>query len=230
MGKRLVLWDIDKTLLDVDRIGFEVFSTAFAAFSGLTDHIDTRGPGRTEWQWFNETCEANGLQGRAGEFALFLEAQDAEFTRRADELTARGRILPGAQEALRRCADDPDVVSSLLTGNTRANALRKLSAFGLDHLVDIGLGGYGDDHWDRPRLVGIARERVYEATGVQFTPDTTVLVGDAPNDVRAAREGGARIVAVATGISDAAALRAAGAATVLPDLSDTGAVLEAVLG
>ncbi|GAA2016265.1 hypothetical protein GCM10009799_50560 [Nocardiopsis rhodophaea] len=93
-----------------------------------------------------------------------------------------------------------------------------------------GLGAYGDDHMDRPELVSIARRRVYERIGVQFTPATTVLVGDNANDIRAAQEGGARIVAVATGDTDAATLRSLGADTVLDDLSDTEAVLDALLG
>ncbi|WP_158562814.1 HAD family hydrolase [Marinitenerispora sediminis] len=230
MGQRLVLWDIDKTLLDVDGFGFEVFSHAFARFTGLSDHTDTRGPGRTEWQWFNETLAANGLTEWPGDFARFQEINEAEFAARGAEMHASGRVLTGAREVLERCAAAPDIMSSLLTGNSRRNAEHKLRVFGLDHLVDTAVGGYGDDHPDRPELVHVARRRVYEATGLAFTPDTTVLVGDSPNDVRAAVEGGARIVAVATGLSDAAALRAAGATTVLPDLSDTEAVLDLLLG
>ncbi|GAA3763609.1 haloacid dehalogenase-like hydrolase [Salinactinospora qingdaonensis] len=230
MGKRLVLWDIDKTLLDVDDIGFEIFSAAFARFTGLTDHIDTRGPGRTEWRWFNETLDANGLTATPGDFSRFLELQHAEFSARASELTMRGRILPGAKEVLHRCANEADIVSSLLTGNTRANAELKLTTFDLHELVSFPFGGYGDDHPERCELVHIARRRVYESTGVEFTPDTTVLIGDSPNDIRAAHDGGARVVAVATGVTDAATLQAAGATVVVPDLSDTDAVMSAVLG
>lgn len=230
MGKHLVLWDIDKTLIDVDGFGAEVFSAAFARFSGLAAHTDTSGPGRTEWQWFHETQLANGLVPTDESFARFLTVHDAMFEARTAELAQRGRVLPGAAELLQRCAADPDTVSSLLTGNTRSNAERKLAAFGLDQYVDFPLGAYGDDHMDRPELVGIARNRVQEATGTAFTADTTVLVGDSPNDVRAALYGGARIVAVATGLVGAAELRAAGAATVLADLADTEAVLRELRG
>jgi phosphoglycolate phosphatase-like HAD superfamily hydrolase len=228
VGKRLVLWDIDKTLLDVDGIGREVFAAAFAAHTGLAEHTVTRGPGRTEWQWFHDTALANGIEPAEGEFAAFLDVQDRVYAERAADLAARGRVLPGAREALLRCADDPDTVSSLLTGNARRNAERKLAAFGLDGLVDFAAGGYGDDHMDRPELVRVARRRVAERTGVEFTADTTVLVGDSPNDVLAALHGGARIVAVATGATAPDALRALGAHTVLADLTDTDAVLAAL--
>ncbi|GLU47639.1 haloacid dehalogenase-like hydrolase [Nocardiopsis ansamitocini] len=230
MGKRLVLWDIDKTLIDVEGIGWSVFCTAFTAFSGMPDHVTTRGPGRTEWQWFTDTLAANGLSHRADEFPEFLRLEDLEFRHNRDRLRTRGRVLPGARRVLERCARESDVVSSLLTGNARANARHKLNALGLEHLVEFDLGGYGDDHWERPELVEIAQRRVQEATGVAFGSGTTVLVGDTPNDVRAALEGGAQIVAVATGLADAAALRAAGATVVLDDLCDTDAVLSALLG
>ncbi|MEY9215483.1 HAD family hydrolase [Thermobifida halotolerans] len=229
MGERLVLWDIDKTLVDVESVGGSVFSAAFTAFSGLDDYVPSRGPGRTEWQWFLDTLAVNNLTHLAEGFPRFLRLQDVEFRRRATELRARGRVLPGAREALERCAASPDVLSSLLTGNAVGNAHHKLQAFGLESLVETRLGGYGDDHWNRSELVGIARRRVHEATGLEFTPATTVLVGDTPNDVRAALEGGARVVAVATGYCDADTLRAAGATTVLDDLSDTEAVMEALL-
>ncbi|WP_046472018.1 HAD family hydrolase [Allosalinactinospora lopnorensis] len=230
MGTLLVLWDIDKTLLDVDGVGFEIFSSAFAEFSGIPQHKDTRGPGRTEWRWFHDTLLANELQVTEECFPRFLRLQDAQFEARAADITQRGRVLPGVPEILRYCADTSDVVSSLLTGNARRNAERKLRAFGLDHFVDFDLGGYGDDHMERGELVEIARRRVYERTGTQFTPATTVIVGDTPNDVRAALDGGARAVAVATGVTAAADLRAAGADVILDDLADTEAVLEALLG
>jgi phosphoglycolate phosphatase-like HAD superfamily hydrolase len=105
----------------------------------------------------------------------------------------------------------------------------KLGAFGLDTLVDLEIGAYGSDHRQRGRLVGIALEKHEHKHGTRLAPHDVVLVGDTPLDVAAAREGGARAVAVATGPFGADELLAAGADAVLPDLRDTGAVVEAVL-
>ncbi|WP_344162864.1 HAD family hydrolase, partial [Nocardiopsis rhodophaea] len=140
VGKRLVLWDIDKTLLDVDGVGFEIFSAAFAEYSGLTEHQETRGAGRTEWRWFHDTLLANSVDPADDGFARFLDVQDRLFAARTADLVERGRVLAGAERVLRHCAGDSDIVSSLLTGNTRRNAERKLAAFGLDDLVDFSLG------------------------------------------------------------------------------------------
>ncbi|GAA4966686.1 hypothetical protein GCM10023238_38110 [Streptomyces heliomycini] len=74
---------------------------------------------------------------------------------------------------------------SVLTGNIDANARVKLSAFGLDSLLDLPVGAYGADADLRPDLVAVARERVQRLRGVRAdTP--TVLVGDTPRDVEAA--------------------------------------------
>ncbi|MDT0301581.1 HAD family hydrolase [Streptomonospora wellingtoniae] len=229
MGKRLVLWDVDQTLLDIGRLGAEIFSASFAACTGLSEHAATRGPGRTDWLAFDETCLANGVDPSEEAFRRFTAAQEAGAEEKYASITGLGRVLPGVPEIMRSCAEHPDVVSSLLTGNTRRTAELKLAALGLDGLVDTALGGYGDDRRDRPELVGVARERVHRATGTSFTPDTTVLVGDTLNDVRAAQLGGARMVAAATGSASAADLRAAGAEAVFDDLSDTGAVLAELL-
>jgi phosphoglycolate phosphatase len=81
----------------------------------------------------------------------------------------------------------------------------------------------------RGELVAIARAKTTRKHGVEVPPDRVVLVGDTPLDVAAAREGGARAVGVATGPYDAAALLKAGADAVLPDLSDSEVVVDAVL-
>lgn len=225
MGKRLVLWDIDKTLLDVDAVGADSFAAAFTEFTGLERFVTTHGPGRTEWQWFRDTCEANGLDDPGDWFPRFRDLQTRELRRRTAEMCERGRVLAGAREVLHRCAEDPDIVPSLLTGNSAANARLKLEVFDLARYVEFEWGAYGDDHPERAELVSIARRRVRRHSGVHFTADTTVLVGDSPNDVTAALVGGAKILAVATGLVDAAGLSAAGAPAVLPDLSDADEVM-----
>src|SRR5262249_38697276 len=108
-----------------------------------------------------------------------------------------------------------------------ANGRAKVAAFDLDRGLDFALGGYGDDHEVRAELVGVARARAAARFGA---PPDLVLVGDTPRDIEAGRLGGARCVAVATGVFDVAALAAEGADAVLPDLRDTAAVVRAVTG
>ncbi|MFD2797411.1 HAD hydrolase-like protein [Promicromonospora vindobonensis] len=104
----------------------------------------------------------------------------------------------------------------------------KLAMFGLDEGLDWDCGGLGFDARQRPDLVAIAQARARAKHGVAFDASNTVLIGDTINDVHAGTRGGAKVVAVLTGGVDAAALTAAGASTVLPDLTDAAAVVSAV--
>jgi phosphoglycolate phosphatase len=131
--------------------------------------------------------------------------------------------------------DDRDrrVHQSVLTGNIRPVAEVKLSAVGLREALDLCIGAYGDDHEVRTELVQVARRRACAVHGTSpddFDGAATVLVGDTPLDIEAALAAGARAIGVATGPVQAADLLAAGAHAVLPDLTDTQAVLRALLG
>jgi phosphoglycolate phosphatase-like HAD superfamily hydrolase len=165
-----------------------------------------------------------------------VDAFVAELARRAPGLqatfAARGHALPGAEAALKAVAllGPGSAVQSALTGNVRPIAEAKLAAFGLDGYLDLGVGAYGEEHEVRAELVGLARSRASAAYGREFGGPATVLVGDTPLDVAAAAGTGARSVAVATGGSTVAELAAAGADAVLPDLTDTAAVLTALTG
>jgi phosphoglycolate phosphatase-like HAD superfamily hydrolase len=121
----------------------------------------------------------------------------------------------------------------VVTGNIRLLAEVKLAALGLRNGLDLCIGAYGDDHEDRTELVQVARRRaaaVHGRTPAAFAGTSTVVIGDTPLDVTAALAADARAVGVATGSYPIADLRAAGAHAVLPDLTDTDAVLKALLG
>ena len=186
--------------------------------------------GRTERAIIRDTLAISGISDPRAQVDAFV----AELGRRApglrEEFAARGHALPGAVAALATVAalGARAAVQSVLTGNVRPVAEAKLAAFGLDGYLDLAIGAYGEEHEIRAELVHLARARAAAAYGRDFRGPATVLVGDTPLDVAAAAETGARSVAVATGGSTAAELAAAGADRVLPDLTDTAAVLAAL--
>jgi phosphoglycolate phosphatase len=121
---------------------------------------------------------------------------------------------------------------SVLTGNIRSVAEVKLAALGLREWLDLCIGAYGDDHEDRTELVHVARRRaaaVHGRSAAEFGGTATVVIGDTPLDISAALAAGARAVGVATGSYSADDLAVAGADAVLPDLTDTVAVLRTLL-
>ncbi|GAA1579347.1 haloacid dehalogenase-like hydrolase [Actinomadura kijaniata] len=222
----LVLWDVDHTLIETGGVGREIFADAFAHAVGRPMEQMAEVSGRTEPDIFRETAELHGVEVDQELFEKFAEQLAKGYEERAEEMRQRGRALPGAAEALEALAADPRVAQSVLTGNIRPAAETKLRVFGLDRRIDFEAGAYGSDDGVRPRLVTIAQRRAAERYGMVFDAATTVLIGDTPSDVATGREGGARVIAVASGKSTADELRDAGADLVLEDLVDLEALRE----
>jgi phosphoglycolate phosphatase-like HAD superfamily hydrolase len=231
---RLVLWDIDGTLVQAGQVGRDIFAEAFLAVFGRAPDEVAAGAlamaGRTDHEIALDFLASHRIAGAETHLPAFSQALVAALAAKQAVIRERGRALPGAEAALAALGERPDVVQSLLTGNVEPNAVVKLAAFGLEGYLDVEVGGFGSDHRHRPSLVGVARRKAERKYGVAFDGDATVLVGDTPLDVAAGRDGGARVVAVATGPYGVEELEATGADAVLPDLRDTDRVLAAILG
>ncbi|MBA9002820.1 HAD family hydrolase [Thermomonospora cellulosilytica] len=227
--RTLVLWDIDHTLLSIDGLTAEVYATAHRRVTGQNLRALPDMPGKTERAIITETLHLNQITPTEELVDAFADIVAEQYAARIQEIRTRGRTLPGAHAAMQALAAEPQVIQSALTGNMRPIAEMKLAAFGLDEHLDLRVGAYGMDGITRPPLVDLARQRTAAVYGEIVDADHTVLIGDTPLDVKAGHLGGARVVAVATGVSDETALRAAGAELVLADLTDTTAVVEAVL-
>lgn len=226
----LVLWDVDHTLIENSGVNKETYAYAFELLTGRPAECPARTDGRTEPEIMRDMLARHGIEPTAEHVARMPEALEAATSAKAASLRERGYELPGARDALAAFQAMPGIVQSILTGNTRRNALTKLSAFGLDAYLDFEVGGYGSDDEVRANLVGVACERASAKYGVKFDEKSTVLIGDTPRDVQAGRDGGAYVVAVASGSDSAGVLRDAGADVVLPDLWDTNAIVDAVTG
>lgn len=227
---RLVLWDIDGTLVDSAGLGRDAFLEAFEEVTGSPPARLVPFAGRTDPEIALDMLEVAGIEDSEQLLGDFERALAAAMSRRAGLVRELGRPFPGVRESLERLRDESGVTQSLLTGNIEPNAEVKLAAFGLDQLLDLEIGAYGSDHRVRGELVKVARRKALDLRGAAFDPDEVVLVGDTPLDVAAAIAGGARAVGVATGPFGEDDLRHSGADAVLPDLADIESVLTAVLG
>ena len=254
----LVLWDIDFTLVNAGGVGTRLYRMVFRDMFGTELPAAADMAGRTDRAIVLDTLARAGIPEPRQHLDQFL-ARLAALAPAGRDLTERhSRALPGAAAALdalsafapsrdgtsrdgaSRDGASPDgaapggagqvrVVQSVLTGNVRPMAEMKLGALGLDAHLDLEAGAYGESHEVRAELVHLARDNAARRYGTDFSGPATVLVGDTPLDVAAALETGARAVAVATGGTTAARLAASGAHAVLPDLTDTEAVLAAIL-
>ena len=229
---RLVLWDIDGTLLDSSgEEGVRLLRRALAqTHPGLPATIDLGDShGKTDLQIAREVFSRLGVAEAEMEQLLlsFVKRYTAIALACRSETAARFPVLAGVAQvlgALTACG----VGQSVLTGNLEPVAQVKLASLGLLNHLDLSLGAFGSDDEDRTRLVAVARERAHRRWGA--APDQIVVVGDTPRDVECARAGGARAVAVATGIYAVRQLAKARPDAVLPNLSHTPTAVSSILG
>ncbi|GAA3130634.1 HAD family hydrolase [Streptosporangium carneum] len=224
---RVVLWDIDHTLVDMRGIGRELSAQAFERVTGIPMRQQARIDGLTEAVIFRETARLHGLATDRDDFERFADALAEAHIMRSADLREQGHALPGASAALNALAEVPGVTQTVVTGNVRMVAEIKLQSFGLDRDIAWEIGAFGEDDDVRAELVRIALKRA-AVFGEATESTNAVLIGDTPADVEAALRNGIPVVAVATGRSTADDLREAGATWVLPDLRDT-ALLTAIV-
>jgi phosphoglycolate phosphatase-like HAD superfamily hydrolase len=216
-------------LLQTGGVGSEVFREAFAAATGQALENSPDPTGKLEPALFAAACAENGIPTSTELFEAFATAQEQGYRNHAANLVERGRVLPGVRQLLAALADVPEVIQTVLSGNTLRSGRAKLELFGLASWLDLSCAVGGEDGAARPELVSAAWSRVYSVRSRSFTASQTVVIGDTPADVDAALSNHCRIVAVATGKTTAEELAAAGAEAVLPDLSDWRAALTVIL-
>ncbi|QXJ21978.1 haloacid dehalogenase-like hydrolase [Actinomadura graeca] len=224
---RLVLWNIDHTLVDVGRVTREAYAEAFRRTIGRPLVRLAPTPGRTESEIIFETLAFNDVVTTDDHLPAFTAALTEAFASRRGDLRTHGRVLAGAREAVQALAHVPGVAQSVLTGSLRPNAVLKVTELGLAEHLDLESGGYENGVYSKAALLELARSRAGERHGARYLESATVYIADSPRDVQAARIAGSPVVAVATGSATEAELRAAGADRVLSTLADTNAVVAA---
>jgi phosphoglycolate phosphatase-like HAD superfamily hydrolase len=223
---RLVLFDIDGTLVLTGGAGVRAMTRAFEILFSIPDafrHIPVAG--RTDAAILADAAAAHGVNDR--DLNRFPDVYFDYLVYELDQPGPRKGVLPGIPALLERLKSREEIYLALLTGNYERSARMKLEHFNLWRFFPCG--AFGDDCRDRNALVAKALGRVRERGGPNVAPSQTVVIGDTPLDVACAAAAGVRSLAVATGGYDVAALRGAGADIVFEDLSDTEAVLKSIL-
>jgi phosphoglycolate phosphatase len=223
--RKLVLFDIDGTLVLTGAAGLRAMNKACAELVGHADALaGIPVAGRTDRIILSDVAER---VGRPMDAALLQELREKYVAHLRDEIQLPGRgtkaVMPGVRPLLDALAQRDDVFVGLLTGNFESGARIKLEHFDLWRYFRCG--AFGDDSPDRNALVPFALERARGWGLPDITPEHILVVGDTPHDVACARAVGAVPVAVATGMFSIEQLQATGAEIVFKDLSDTDAFL-----
>jgi phosphoglycolate phosphatase-like HAD superfamily hydrolase len=224
---RLVLFDIDGTLLTAAGAGRRAIHRALRDVFGGVGPADYWFDGKTDPQIVRDLMRHEGHSD-----AVIDERLGEVLTRYADRLGIELQdpshspiVHPGVPELLDSLESRNDVVLGLLTGNIEPGAAQKLRAVGLDPARFV-VGAFGSDHEQRLELPAIAaaRARTHLGRDVEL-----VVIGDTPADVACGAGAKRRAIAVATGRYSVAELAACGPAAAFEDLSDTEAVMAAIL-
>jgi phosphoglycolate phosphatase-like HAD superfamily hydrolase len=230
---RLILWDVDGTLVMAGPAAQRAFDLAVASVVGRDpEGHGVRMSGKTDPQIAMEIMAALDMaEDEASRFLpSVLEGLIQELEAAEDTIRKHGRVLPGVRELLPKLHRPPQLVQSLLTGNLAPNAALKLRAFELERWVDLEVGAYGSDDRDRTVLVPIAMAKAQERYGDRFEPEEVWVVGDTPRDLECAQAAGTRCLLVGTGRYGFDELAGLGADAVLDDLGDVDAVYALLTG
>lgn len=225
---KLVLFDIDGTLLWSDGAGRRAMTGALEETFGGAGSTDYRYDGKTDQQIVHDLMRAEGHADE--EIERRMPALLDRYLQRLTAAFAAGmqaHLLVGIPELLDALEARDDVVLGLLTGNLRDGALIKLRAAGLDP-DRFRVGAFGSDHRERPALPAIAQGRARQDLGLEITGRSIVVIGDTPADIECGRPLGARTIGVATGRYSVDELARHGASAVFPTLAETPAVLRAI--
>jgi phosphoglycolate phosphatase-like HAD superfamily hydrolase len=214
--RRLILFDIDGTLVDVHGAGRRSFAEALRLAWGVDDDLaDVVFAGATDMGVLRQLRAKHALP----------EEQEAQFFAEMEGVLARllvderPFVYDGVHDCLRAWASTTAMLG-LLTGNGRKTANVKLELAGV-HRGWFDVGGYGDEHHDRRELARLAVSRAERGMGLGYGDGfDVVVVGDTPSDIDAALAISATAVGVTTGHFGRGALEAAGAHVVVDSLAD----------
>ncbi|MBI4146531.1 HAD hydrolase-like protein [Candidatus Woesearchaeota archaeon] len=222
---KLVLFDIDGTLVTGATAHKEAFTAAFKAVYGIDAIIDTISPaGKTDQQIIREVLVHRGLAD--SEITPKIQECMKAMVNAYKNLESQYQLatLPGVPELL-SAMTKRGAILGLVTGNLEPIARKKMQNVGLDKYFPIG--GFGSDHENRAELVKLA---VSQASKKGFIGKDIYLFGDTPYDIAAGKAANAITIGVATGSSTTAQLIAAGANHVVQTLTRTNEILQLVYG
>ena len=225
---KLLLFDIDGTLINTNAAGLTGFARAFREVFGRDDDLSRVDfAGATDSDIIRQLFELHGIDFNPGNQERFRAAYFPALTEILPQRT--GCVLPGVGALLDALAARDDVQLALLTGNFAESARLKLVHFGLWNYFPFG--AFADDSLDRNKLGPVALQRAREfRSGTEFVPAADVwIIGDTPKDIACARAFGARVLAVATGKHRMEQLAAHAPDAVLPELTQTKQVLDLLL-
>lgn len=227
---KVVLFDIDGTLLRTDGAGRRSMEHALFTVFGAHGDPEYRYDGKTDRQITREQMRWAGVSDDIIDarmldvFALYAERLEQELASGTEQAV----LLQGIPPLLERLGGHEQVTLGLLTGNIEAGARQKIRAVQLAWEQFL-VNAFGSDHEQRPMLPAVAQQRAQQLLGRDVPGERMVIIGDTPADIHCGRSLNVRAIGVATGRYSVQDLQAHNPADVFETLADTDAVVESIL-
>ncbi len=227
---KLVLFDIDGTLLWTDGAGRRAMEGALTECFGVPGDSTYRYDGKTDRQIAREQMRAAGFDDATIDLRMtdLLHAYAVRLQQSLERDSSAARLCGGVHPLLDALDAHDGAELGLLTGNIELGARHKLRAVGLE-FTRFRVNAFGSDHEERPQLPAVAQRRARDVMGLDLTGHGLVIIGDTPADIHCGRSLGVRAIGVATGRYSVDDLAAHSPHAVFPTLDDTDAVLAAIL-
>ncbi len=227
--RRLVLFDVDCTMVDTHGAGGRAMFRAMADVYGVRGELDGYSfHGRTDPAIIVDLATRWGAPEPAVREGLAACLERYVVCLREELRAGDVEVLPGVRELVMTLSRHPQVLLGVLTGNVDDGLEQKLAPTGLLPLLEVR--ATGSDSALRPELAAIAVERAGHLRGHRYTGKEIVVIGDTPADILCGADLGVRTIAVATGRHTVAELAEHAPDQVFADLSDWRAALAAIVG
>jgi len=228
--RRLVLFDIDGTLLTDRGAARDAYADALSAVYGYEGDLTRYDfSGRTDPQITFMVLRDAGFPYETinADLPRLWEAYLAGLARNT-ATPDRVRVLPGIRELVAALDAHDEVLLGLLTGNIERGARLKLGGAALNEWFPFG--AFGSDSMHREELPPIAVGRAHEFSGKRFDGADVVILGDSIYDVRCGVPHDATTIAIASGKTPLERLRAENPTHLFQDAKDIRGLLNAILG
>lgn len=224
--QKLVLWDIDGTILSDGKIGHDAYSWAIKKFLNIQEVNTIKKSGKTDIIIFREMLLANSYSEEKINNQVVGEVMNyyLDYFKKKYPKSNKPFLYTHAKEIIEKIDTSTNLFQSLLTGNIKEVAMLKLNKFDLDQYLKIG--AFGDDSSNRTELAKLAVKRSKEFYGIDFKDEKIFVVGDTVRDIDCGKAINVTTVGVATGTTTHKELTNAGADYAIDNLEELIEILD----
>ncbi len=228
---KLILFDIDGTLLVIDSLADRAFRAMTRVVYGLECTFkEIPYPGKTDPKILEEVLTLHGVDDATiwSRYDAAVETYCTYFDSYAKHNSYQITVYPGVMPLLTALKQMPEMHLAILTGNLEHTGWKKLELAGLNHYFTFG--AFGSDSMVRSELVGIALKRAEHRCGIAFSSKNIIMIGDSPYDVECCKPYDVTCIAVATGHSSEDELKSYKPDYTFKNLKNYEKVLQIIIG